>query len=65
MNEATLTQEMTETLIDIGPTAEEINQHRSYEGKVENLDRASVFYWHICKIPRLQIRLECHAMIFR
>ena len=64
MDANVLTLEMTETLMGVLPGPDDIAVLKNYSSP-DNLDKASGFYWHLASVPRLEQRLQCHAMGFK
>lgn len=52
-------------LVSLAPTPEEVTTVKGYSGDTELLDRASAFYWHVCRVPRFKNRLDCHIISFK
>eukprot|EP01040_Poterioochromonas_malhamensis_P011521 gene11521-12563_t len=63
LNPKILTQEVTNSLIEIVPTAEETTAIKAFSNPL-TLDLASQMIFHLNRLPKLAVRLECHEMSF-
>lgn len=58
-----MTPDITNSIISILPLSEEVNALRCHTDP-SKLDQASKLYFHLCRIPRLVSRVECHEIAF-
>eukprot|EP01034_Spumella_vulgaris_P021864 gene21864-27939_t len=63
LDTAVLTLEMTSVIISILPTPEEVEVIRQYDSP-DTLDDASKLYFHFNRVPRLNMRIDCHEIAF-
>ena len=63
LNPEVLTADATVSVTSILPTSEKANAVKCYTDPMQ-LDQASRLFFHMCRIPHLATRLECHEISF-
>lgn len=63
LNPDVLTHDVTVSLTSILPTSDEANAVKCHSDP-STLDQASRLFFHMCRIPHLATRLECHEIAF-
>eukprot|EP00595_Chromulina_sp_UTEXLB2642_P002687 CAMPEP_0196762732 /NCGR_PEP_ID=MMETSP1095-20130614/2671_1 /TAXON_ID=96789 ORGANISM="Chromulina nebulosa, Strain UTEXLB2642" /NCGR_SAMPLE_ID=MMETSP1095 /ASSEMBLY_ACC=CAM_ASM_000446 /LENGTH=1196 /DNA_ID=CAMNT_0042114415 /DNA_START=419 /DNA_END=4009 /DNA_ORIENTATION=- len=65
LSESSLSLALTESLLDLTPSEDDLVILRNYHGSSNSLDRVSDFYYHMSTIPKVSARLQCHSIVYR